>query len=101
LSTPGIDGSAALPGGDLIERGVEDLARGLNTAEAALVEVAHTRLSALGVQVPDIEESDTAAELRLYARLASRHPERDPYPLYSAWLEQLDSLLWALTALRC
>ena len=92
-----------LPGADLTLRGLADLAAGRDTAEAILVEVARNRLAALGLTTERFaphSPHDEAAELRLYARLAARHPERDPYPIYSAWLEQLDSFLWALTALR-
>ena len=90
-----------LPGGDLIERGLEDLARSRETPEAALIEIARSRLYALGLPVPQAgEKPERDAELRLYDLLGARHPQRDPYPLYCAWIEQLDSFLRALTLLR-
>jgi len=89
----------ALPGADLVLRGLDDLAGRRATPEAALVEVARTRLRRLGLPVADaVEEGD--AELRLYARLGARHPDRDPYVLYCGWLDQLDSFVWALTRRR-
>ena len=89
-----------LPGADLVLRGLEDLARTRSTPEAALVEVAGTRLRSLGLMVPEAPAARVDAELRLYERLGARHSDRDPYPVYCAWLEQLDSFVSALTQLR-
>jgi hypothetical protein len=86
---------AALPGGDLVERGLDDLAHGRATAEAALIEIADTRLRSLGLPVP-AARPEPDAELRLYAR----HPDRDPYGIYCAWLDQLDSFVSALVRQR-
>ena len=95
------DGSFAdLPGADLVLRGVDDLAHARSTPEAALCEVARTRLRSLGLPVPDVPADEGDAELRLYARLGARHPDRDAYVLYCAWLDQLDSFVWALTRVR-
>jgi hypothetical protein len=94
---PALEG---LPGADLVLRGLEDLAAARPSAEAALVEVASTRLRALGLAVPDLAPAPEDPELRLYARLGVRHPERDPYALYCAWLEQLASFLASLGQLR-
>ena len=90
----------ALPGADLVLRGVEDLADGRATPEAALIEVARTRLRLLGMPVPEAPIDPGDAELRLYARLGARHPDRDSYGLYCAWLDQLASFVSALTHLR-
>lgn len=89
------DALAGLPGSDLVVRGIEDLASGRTTAEAALVEIARTRLRALDLPVPPAPQAATDAALRLYALLGARHPDRDPYVLYGAWLEQLASFLSA------
>jgi hypothetical protein len=62
--------------------------------------VARTRLRSLDVPVPEAPTADGDAELRLYARLGARHPDRDPYVLYCAWLEQLASFVSALTDRR-
>lgn len=88
-----------LPGADLVLRGLEDLARAQATPEAALIEVARTRLASLGMPLP-AATADGDAELRLYERLAARHPDRDAYVLYCAWLDQLVSFLAALGSLR-
>lgn len=89
-----------LPGADLVLRGLEDCFGALHTPEAALVEIACTRLERLGLPVRAPGAEAEAAELRLYERLGARHPERDPYPIYCAWLDQLDSFVWALTRRR-
>ncbi|RIL06920.1 MAG: hypothetical protein DCC71_05090 [Proteobacteria bacterium] len=95
---------ANLPGADLVLRGLDDLAYARPTPEAALVEIARTRLGALGLAVqPDPSPSPSPAsdaELRLYDRLAQRHPGRDPHLLYGAWLDQLVSFLASLTERR-
>jgi hypothetical protein len=89
-----------LPGADLVLRGLEDCSGAPDTPEAALVEIARTRLERLGMRVCASGVRDASAEIRLYERLGARHPERDPYPIYCAWLDQLDSFVWALTRRR-
>ena len=89
-----------LPGADLVLRGLEDLADGRATPEAALIEVARTRLRSLGLPVPEAPTAEGDAEIRLYARLGARQPDRDAYALYCAWLDQLASFLSALTHQR-
>jgi hypothetical protein len=89
-----------LPGADLVLRGVDDLARGQPTAEAALVEVALGRLRGLGLPVPIEPTEPGDADLRLYYRLGARYSDRDPYPIYNAWRDQLVSFLAALSRLR-
>jgi len=81
-------------------RSLEDLAHSRATPEAALIEVARTRLRSLGLPVPEAPASRGDAELRLYARLGARHPDRDPYVLYCAWLDQLESFASALSQRR-
>ena len=93
MSRPQFDG---LPGGDLVEQGLVDLASGKSTAEAALVEVARTRLLELGLAVTGRSVGEEAAELVLYRRLGERDPDGDAYGLYCAWLDQLVSFMSAL-----
>ncbi len=85
-----------LPGVDLVSQGLSDLACSKHTAEAALVEVARTRLAELGLVVGGRTVGDQDAELVLYARLGERFPDGDPYGLYCAWLDQLVSFMSAL-----
>lgn len=62
--------NTALPGADLIEQGLRDLAGGAETVESLLVSLSAPRLRALGITVsspfPD-------ADLRLYRLLAIQH----------------------------
>lgn len=57
----------ALPGQDLIERGLLDLARGSESTEALLVSIGAPRLRRIGLTVPP---GFADAERRLYERLA-------------------------------
>lgn len=43
----------SLPGGDLIRRGIDDRARGLDSIEALLVSIGAPRLTRFGFEVPD------------------------------------------------
>jgi hypothetical protein len=85
-----------LPGGDLVAQGLADLASGKPSAEAALVEVARTRLLEAGVAITGRSVGEEAAELVLYRRLGERDPDGDAYGLYCAWLDQLVSFMSAL-----
>ncbi len=98
--SPPADLLEGLPGADLVRRGLEDLAHARATPEAALIEVARSRLRSLELPVPEAPTAPGDAELRLYARLGACHPDRDPYVLYCAWLDQLDSFLSALEQQR-
>jgi hypothetical protein len=42
-----------LPGGDLIEQGLEDLSHGVRSVAALLVSIGAPRLTRLGVHIPD------------------------------------------------
>jgi hypothetical protein len=94
---PGLEPSdlADLPGADLVARGLRDVRAGSSTPESLLIEIALSLFRELGFAVPDPMPNEEAAELRLYAKLGERYPERDPYPIYCAWLEQLDSFVHA------
>ncbi len=58
---------AALPGGDLVRKGIEDLQRGAETVESLLVSIGAARLARLGLSVGSPIASP---EHRLYALLA-------------------------------
>jgi hypothetical protein len=81
-----------LPGGDLVEQGLRDLAGGSETVEALLVSLAAPRLRVLGVPVaaplPDPEH-------RLYERLAREDPD-SAHSRYNALLRRLTSFESAL-----
>lgn len=77
-----------LPGSDLIERGLEDLAAGRETVESLLVEIGAPRLRRLGLTVrPHTGES---AEHRLYRLLATQEPDA-AHSRYNALIRRLVS----------
>jgi hypothetical protein len=81
-----------LPGGDLVEKGLQDLERRHETVEALLVSIAAPRLRDAGLSVaralPD-------AEHRLYERLAQSDPD-SAHSRYNALLRRLTSFESAL-----
>jgi len=83
---------AHLPGGELVAKGLEDLARADETVEALLVSIGTPRLRAAGVPVdnplPDPEH-------RLYERLAREDPD-SAHSRYNALLRRLTSFESAL-----
>jgi hypothetical protein len=81
-----------LPGGDLVTKGLLDLAGARVTVEALLVSIAAPRLRDLGVMVaaplPDPEH-------RLYERLASEDPD-SAHSRYNALIRRLTAFESAL-----
>lgn len=94
---------AAIPGADILERGIEDIAAGRQSVDALLVEAAAPRLRFLGIDIPPIPSPQAGehpdAELRLYA-LLGRQGNTDPYGEYNALLRRLASLCSALELAR-
>jgi hypothetical protein len=78
----------ALPGGELIEQGLADLARGVESVEALLVSIGAPRLRRAGVPVPDPALRDP--EHRLYALLAAQEPDA-AHSRYNALIRRLVS----------
>jgi len=80
----------SLPGADLVEQGLSDLASGRETPEALLVAIGAPRLRALGVKVPEWSQSLTSPEHRLYEALERLHCGR-PHSEYNALIRRLVS----------
>lgn len=59
-----------LPGADLVQRGLRDLASGVDSVEAFLVSLSAPKLRALGIAVAAPLAN---ADVRLYGLLAERH----------------------------
>ncbi len=78
---------AGLPGGELIERGLADRARGVCSIEALLVSIGAPRLGQLGFEVPD---PIADAERRLYDRLHAEDPD-SAHGRYNALVRRLVS----------
>ena len=77
----------ALPGEDLIEKGLADLARGEETAEALLVSIGAPRLRRIGLRVAN---PFSTPEHRLYARLSATDPD-SAHSRYNALIRRLVS----------
>ena len=80
--------SDRLPGGALVQQGLEDLARGLETDASLLVLVGAPRLRRLGIHVPPALHA--AVEHRLYERLARVDPAA-AHSRYNALIRMLVS----------
>lgn len=78
----------ALPGGELIEEGIDDLTAGVESSEALLVAIGKPRLTRLGIPIPN--HSFTSPELRLYANLSRPDPDQ-AHSRYNALIRRLVS----------
>ena len=86
-----------LPGGDLIRAGLRDVAEGVESVEALLVEIAAGRLRESGLPVPAMPPATLDAEIRLHRLLAQTHGD-DAYGRYNALLRRLVSFTRAQDA---
>jgi hypothetical protein len=78
---------AALPGAELVEKGIADLAKGIESVEALLVSIGAPRLRRIGLDVPRTLPSP---EHRLYELLA-RSESDSAHSRYNALLRRLVS----------
>jgi hypothetical protein len=85
-----------LPGADWVDRGLEDLAGGIDSVPALLVSIGAPRLHYLGIAVA--HPFDTP-EHRLYARLAEDGPDA-AHSRYNALIRRLVSFERALACAR-
>lgn len=77
----------ALPGGDVIRRGIADLAAGRESIPSLLVSVGAPRLRELGLEIP---HPFSDAEIRLYQRIASDDSD-GAHARYNALIRELVS----------
>jgi hypothetical protein len=89
-----VDDVRALPGGDLIARGLADRARGVSSIEALLVSIGAPRLARLGFEVCD---PIPAAERLLYERLHAEDAD-SAHGRYNALVRRLVSFERAAAA---
>ena len=78
----------ALPGGDLVQEGIADLARGIESIPSLLVSIGAYRLRRIGLPVPDAVVSEP--ELRLYEKLAESDSD-SAHSRYNALVRRLVS----------
>lgn len=88
--------SLVLPGGDLIEKGLADRRRGVESIEGLLVSIGAPRLAQLGVDVP---EPIAGAERRLYELLHAEDPDA-AHGRYNALIRRLVSFERAAACVR-
>ena len=77
----------ALPGEDLIERGIADLERGADSIEALLVSIGAPRLRRIGFEIP---RTIASPETMLYGRLAESDQD-SAHSRYNALIRRLVS----------
>lgn len=77
----------SLPGHELVLKGLEDLARGIESQEALLVSIGAPRLRQAGFEVP---EPLASPEHRLYKRLAAEDSDA-AHSRYNALVRRLVS----------
>jgi hypothetical protein len=78
---------AALPGAELVEKGIADLSNGIESAEALLVSIGAPRLRRIGLAVP---QGPPSPEHRLYELLARAEPD-SAHSRYNALVRRLVS----------
>jgi hypothetical protein len=78
----------ALPGGDLVQEGLDDLARGVESLPALLVSIGAPRLLRLGLPLPEVTLPDP--EHRLYGKLAEEDSDA-AHARYNALIRRLVS----------
>lgn len=76
-----------LPGEDLVETGIRDLERGVDSVDAFLVSIGAPRLRRLGLELP---EPISCPELRLY-ELLHREDADAAHSRYNAFVRRLVS----------
>jgi hypothetical protein len=85
--TPDAQATDQLPGSDLVETGLADLERGVESVESLLVSIGAPRLRRLGF---DIASPFPSPEHRLYERLARDDPDA-AHSRYNALIRRLVS----------
>jgi hypothetical protein len=78
----------ALPGGDLVQEGLADLDRGIESIPALLVSIGAPRLRRIGLPIP--ETTFSSPERRLYDKLAETDPD-SAHSRYNALVRRLSS----------
>ena len=78
---------AALPGSELVRKGIEDLAHGTESVESLLVSIGAPRLSRLGI---DLASPIASPEHRLYSLLAAEDADA-AHARYNALIRRLVS----------
>jgi len=86
-----------IPGAEIIEQGLSDLSLGVDSEEACLVMMAHSRLTQLGLQIPissslALGTREAPPEACLYEILAKKHGN-GAHSKFKAYERRLHSFL--------
>jgi hypothetical protein len=87
-----------LPGGDVVEQGLADLERGIESVPGLVAAIGSPRLRSLGIAVP-LTTTTESPELRLYA-LVSTPDDNGGHARYNALIRRLVSFERALACER-
>ena len=87
----------ALPGGDLVSEGLNDLRRGRETIPALLVAIGAPKLRSIGIDLPDFNLS--LPEHRLYDLLAAEDSD-SAHSKYNALIRRLVSFERAASCVK-
>lgn len=85
-----------LPGAEIVLAGLDDLAAGRDSVDAAAVLVAETRLGRAGIAVPGSATSEGEPGHRLYELLEADRDVLDPHSRYNAILRRIDGFARSL-----
>src|SRR5579862_5058874 len=85
-----------LPGGDLVTKGLADLANHVHSEEALLVLIAEPRLRGLGFEVPAAPEVSLPYEHALFTAIEERDPD-GAHAAYNALLGRIVSFASAIS----
>lgn len=86
---------SSLPGGDIVRRGLSDLASRSITVDGLAVLSASTRIASGGVGVPAVDVGGVPSHM-LYAKLQEDLPPDDAYSRYNAIMRRMVSFCNAL-----
>src|SRR5262245_1002119 len=94
-------GALGVPGGEIIDRGLDDLVAGRESVESLAVSLAAPRLRREGVPLPPLPTQVARnADVGLYRLLERTHGDDLAHPRYLAYFRQLASFADALSATR-
>lgn len=85
-----------LPGRNIIEDGLSDLARGQTTIQSLLVSIGSPRLESIGIPV---QNPIPSSGIRLFKKLSDANPD-SAHSQYNAWIRRLVSFERAAECVR-
>jgi len=99
MPTRSMPSLAALPGGDLVAEGLEDLRRGVESIPALMAQIGAPRLRQLAFDVPARNPAGPSPEHQLYELLARQYGD-NAHSRYNALIRRLVSFTRAVACVR-